>query len=103
MKTFTATLISFVALSVSVVQAASMNAAGISLLEEFEGYEANFYNDPSGIQTICYGYNCEANDCSGLSPPLSQAQCTDLLKKTLTTYENCVSEKSDSSLLWQPY
>lgn len=68
-----------------------MNAAGIQLLESFEGYEANFYNDPSGIKTICYGYNCEANDCSGLSPPLSQAQCTDLLKKTLTTYENCVS------------
>jgi hypothetical protein len=44
----------------------SINAAGLDLIESFEGFYANFYIDPVGIKTIGYGHACHVNDCSNL-------------------------------------
>jgi len=95
MKIFFTALLSFITLSsfFASVQGAKLNAAGVSLIEEFEGYRSDFYTDATGHKTICYGYNCDAHDCSGLRPPLSKARCTTLLESTLKTYEDCVSYK----------
>lgn len=75
------------------------NAAGISLIKEFEGWYPNFYTDPVGIRTIGYGHACHVWDCSvplnGKYPvPLSSANGHNLLVDDLAypgRYEKCVA------------
>lgn len=75
------------------------NQAGINLIKEFEGFEANFYTDPVGIKTIGYGHACHVWDCSvplngKYSVPLTLATGEALLKDDLAypgRYEQCVT------------
>ncbi|WP_046060013.1 lysozyme [Paracidovorax citrulli] len=59
------------------------SAAGIALIEEFEGFRAQAYRDPVGIWTIGYGFTrgVEAGD------RITRAQADDRLRAELATYE----------------
>ncbi|CAG2109473.1 unnamed protein product [Medioppia subpectinata] len=65
---------------------------GLNLLKSAEGWRANFYYDQIGLKTIGYGHACKwHNNCNDIHPPLSQQQGTDLLKKDLVEFENCIN------------
>ncbi|ODM95328.1 hypothetical protein Ocin01_11353 [Orchesella cincta] len=49
-------LTALVAVSTAAKYTGPTNAAGLSLIKEFEGFYANFYTDPVGIKTIGYGH-----------------------------------------------
>lgn len=73
-----------------------INAAGLSLIKSFEGFEPRWYRDPVGIWTIGYGHTDAAGTpkhaaSEGLN--LSEAAATALLADDLGQYEAAV-EKS---------
>lgn len=74
---------------------ASINAEGIKLIKEFEGFFKNPYRDPVGLWTVGYGHLCgdggTDSKCSdtGFSYPLTEATATALLKKDLPNYTKC--------------
>ena len=61
---------------------------GLALIEGFEGYEADWYNDVVGVRTIGYGWTGKLPD--GYIAPLSKAQARSLLRETVGSYEECV-------------
>lgn len=79
--------------------AAPINDGAIKLIESLEGFRANYYTI-DGDQTIGYGHDCtQRKDCSGITPPLSQAQGETLLRKDLTDYESCVCKLPNAANL----
>ena len=79
-----------IALVAGSVSARQINAAGLALIKEFEGFYPRFYKDPVGIRTIGYGHACHVNDCSKVHEPMSEADATKLLLKDLSEYEGCI-------------
>ncbi|ODM92683.1 Lysozyme, partial [Orchesella cincta] len=75
------------------------NQAGRNLIKEFEGFYANFYNDPVGIRTIGYGHACHVWSCSNplngkYRVPLTRSTAEQLLIEDLGApgrYEGCVN------------
>jgi len=76
--------------AISLVSGRNINAAGLSLIKEFEGFRANFYGDAVGIRTIGYGHACQGTACDGIKAPLTQAEGEALLMKDLVRFEACV-------------
>ena len=71
-----------------------INAAGLSLVKEFEGFEPRWYKDPVGIQTIGYGHTDAAGEpkyaaTKGLV--LTEAKATEILRNDLQKYADAVS------------
>ena len=107
--------------------ASPIDQGTISLIEQLEGFEPNFYDDANGQKTIGksssssppfpfyfstpspsnnpppptgYGHDCaELNDCSTINPPLTQDQATTLLMSDLTSYETCVCAMPNAGAL----
>ncbi|MCJ1441477.1 MAG: hypothetical protein MMC23_001966 [Stictis urceolatum] len=72
-------------------KAAAINAGTLALIEQEEGFRANFYNDQQGEKTIGYGHDCvQLQDCGSIHAPITKAQGVALLKKDLKSYESCV-------------
>ncbi|MCK8779098.1 lysozyme [Rhizobium sp. NTR19] len=72
-----------------------INAAGLSLVKEFEGFEPRWYKDPVGIWTIGYGHTDAAGDpkyaaTKGLV--LTEAKATEILQNDLQKYADAVSK-----------
>ncbi|PAP77860.1 lysozyme [Rubrivirga marina] len=65
-----------------------ISAAGLALIEGFEGFEPDWYLDPVGVRTIAYGWTGPLPD--GLVPPLSEAEGRRLLRDTVGAYETAV-------------
>ena len=61
---------------------------GLALIEQFEGFRADWYDDPVGVRTIGYGWTHDLPD--GLEPPLSEPEARDLLRQTVGEYEAAV-------------
>ncbi|CAI2170276.1 14645_t:CDS:2 [Funneliformis geosporum] len=70
-----------------------INAEGLELVKDFEGFRADFYNDLAGHKTIGYGHNCDAdpNKCKDIKAPITQAQAEELLKTDLAKFEGHVT------------
>lgn len=66
-----------------------MNQAGLSMLEQFEGFVANFKDDGAGHKSIGFGHNCDAQPCAGIQAPISKAQAQTLLQKDIGQFETC--------------
>ena len=72
-----------------------INAAGLSLVKEFEGFEPSWYKDPVGIRTIGYGHTDAAGDpkyAATKSLVLSEAKATEILRNDLQKYADAVSK-----------
>ncbi|CAG8764744.1 6618_t:CDS:2 [Funneliformis caledonium] len=70
-----------------------INAEGLNLIKEFEGFRADFYQDAAGHKTIGYGHNCDAdpNKCKGINAPLTKAQAEELLRTDIAKFEGYVT------------
>lgn len=66
---------------------------GINLIKKYEGFYSKPYLDPVGIPTIGYGitYYPDGKKVTLKDKTLTNEQATDLLKITLTNYENSVN------------
>ncbi|CAG2171840.1 unnamed protein product [Oppiella nova] len=68
-----------------------MGQAGLNLLENAEGFVATFYYDQIGQKTIGYGHACIwHNNCDDITPPITEAQGTQILMSDLVEFEQCV-------------
>lgn len=65
-----------------------ISADGLALIEQFEGFRPDWYDDPVGVRTIGFGWT---HDLPGrLEPPLSESEGRDLLRETVGEYEAAV-------------
>ena len=62
--------------------------AGLALIEDFEGFEPDWYLDPVGVRTIAFGWTGELP--AGYAPPLTRAEGRRLLRDTVGRYESAV-------------
>ncbi|CAO3588379.1 unnamed protein product [Absidia cylindrospora] len=69
-----------------------LNAKGLSLIKELEGWNDTFYDDGRDKYTIGYGHNCDADSthCANLHPPISRAEGESLLKKDVSGFESYI-------------
>lgn len=70
--------------------------AGLQLIEDFEGYRADWYADPVGVRTIGIGWTRALPD--GFRAPLSKAEAWRLLRQTVVEYEAAVRRYVDVPL-----
>ncbi len=70
--------------------------AGLALIQQFEGFEPDWYLDPVGVRTIAYGWTGPLPD--DLTPPLTEAQGRRLLRDTVGAYEAAVRRHVDVPL-----
>ncbi len=70
--------------------------AGLTLIEQFEGFEPDWYLDPVGVPTIAFGWTGALPD--GLTPPLTRGQGRQLLRQTVGRYGDAVREAIDVPL-----
>lgn len=69
---------------------------GLQLIEDFEGYRADWYADPTGVQTIGIGWTHDLPD--GFAAPLSHAEARRLLRQSAGEYEAAVRRHADVPL-----
>ncbi len=73
-----------------------LSDAGAQLIEDFEGYRADWYSDPVGVRTIGIGWTRELP--AGFSAPLSRSEARRLLAETVGDYERAVRHNVDQPL-----
>ena len=73
-----------------------ISAAGLALIERFEGFMPDWYLDPVGVRTIAYGWTHALPD--GFDPPLTEAEGRQLLRQTVGAYEDAVRRLVDVPL-----
>ncbi|KAI8318655.1 glycoside hydrolase family 24 protein [Martensiomyces pterosporus] len=71
----------------------SVNAAGIALLKEFEGFVASPSPDPIGLPTVGYGHLCQTKGCSEVKQgfPLTPSTAEELLRTDVPKYATCLA------------
>lgn len=70
-----------------------VNAAGLSLIKSFEGFEPRWYLDPVGIRTLGYGHTDAAGDPKYAATKgiiLTEAAATEILANDLGQYAAAV-------------
>ncbi|GMK53509.1 hypothetical protein CspeluHIS016_0100950 [Cutaneotrichosporon spelunceum] len=79
---------------------ALLNAAGIALVKEFEGFVPSPAPDPIGLPTVGYGHLCETKGCGEVRYkfPLTQATASQLLNDDLPRYTTCLGEMLGSGV-----
>lgn len=72
----------------------TVNAAGLALIKEFEGFVPNVYNDPVGYPTVGYGHLCKSSGCAEVKYgfPLSEETGTALLNDDIPNYTSCMAD-----------
>ena len=73
-----------------------LSDAGHLLVERFEGFRADWYADPAGVQTIGFGWTGDLPD--GFRPPLAVDDARRLLRQTVGRYEDAVRRLVDVPL-----
>ena len=73
-----------------------LSDAGLQLIEDFEGYRADWYADPVGVRTIGIGWTRELPE--GFAAPLSHAEARRLLRESAGEYEAAVRRHVDVPL-----
>ena len=73
-----------------------LSDAGAQLIEDFEGYRADWYDDPVGVRTIGIGWTRELPE--GFRAPLSRPEARRLLRETIGDYEHAVRRNVDVPL-----
>ncbi|KAJ9643628.1 hypothetical protein H2201_006266 [Coniosporium apollinis] len=76
----------------------TVNDGTIAMLKELEGFRATPYTDVNR-PAIGYGHQCRLPGCAELSPPISEAEATELMLQDLETYRNCLTAKLGSVTL----
>lgn len=80
-----------------------MNQAGLTLLEGYESFKPNFYNDGTGTITIGYGHACgssaTSSRCNYIHAPITEAQGQQLLQTDIGQYETCVCNTAGAGSL----
>lgn len=68
------------------------SAAGLALIQEFEGFSAKPYRCPAGVPTIGYGSTRyeDGRRVSMSDPPISESRASQILAATLSGYELAV-------------
>ncbi|CAM1507566.1 Fc.00g072070.m01.CDS01 [Cosmosporella sp. VM-42] len=79
----------------------NVNAATTALIESFEGFRPNVYNDPSGNPTVGYGHLCQKSNCAEVpySIPLSKADGESLLRDDLKPAQQCITLDTNSKVV----
>jgi lysozyme len=68
-----------------------LNAAGLTLIKEFEGFRGRAYRDPVGIWTIGYGHTSAAGAPQVFSgQDISEAQASEILARDVETFSAAV-------------
>lgn len=72
-----------------------VNQATVDLVKEFEGYEPNPYDDPTGHETVGYGHLCTQSGCTEVPYPfpLSEAEAAQLLQSDMKSYTTCAANE----------
>ncbi|KAH6989119.1 lysozyme-like domain-containing protein [Ilyonectria sp. MPI-CAGE-AT-0026] len=89
----------------SSVQAAcvgpEVNEATISLIESFEGFEADVYIDATGNPTVGYGHLCTQANCAEVpyDIPLSDADAEQLLRDDIKVAQQCITLDTTSQVV----
>ncbi|KAJ2803367.1 hypothetical protein H4R21_002059 [Coemansia helicoidea] len=70
-----------------------INAAGMSLVEQWEGFVARPKPDPIGLPTVGYGHLCQQSNCAEVkySFPLTRATAESLLADDIPKYTSCLA------------
>ena len=68
----------------------AVSPAGLALIEQFEGFAPDWYNDPVGVRTIGFGWTGPLP--AGATPPLSHADARRLLRETVEGYAGAVRD-----------
>lgn len=71
------------------------NAAGVALIEEFEGCRLTAYQDSVGVWTIGYGHT---GPDVHIALRITQAQADALLAEDLASFEKCVNDAVSHSI-----
>ncbi|KAF7562604.1 hypothetical protein G7046_g1518 [Stylonectria norvegica] len=102
----TSQILSFCLLgAVSKVHAActgpEVNEATISLVESFEGFSADVYDDPTGNPTVGYGHLCTEANCAEVpyTIPLSDADGESLLRDDIRKAQQCITLDTTSAVV----
>ena len=77
-----------------------VNTGTINLIKEFEGFVPSPRPDPIGLPTVGYGHLCKNKGCSEVPFrfPLTEANAATLLRRDLTTFQNCVNSYINRSV-----
>ncbi len=74
---------------------------GLALIEQFEGFEPDWYLDPVGVATIAFGWTGPLPD--GFTAPLSREEGRQLLRQTVGRYGDAVRDAIDVPLSQAQY
>ena len=66
----------------------AVSPAGLALIERFEGFVPDWYDDPVGVRTIGFGWTGPLP--AGTAPPLSLGDARRLLRETVEGYADAV-------------
>ncbi|KAF4982198.1 hypothetical protein FZEAL_2082 [Fusarium zealandicum] len=77
-----------------------VNQATLDLVEEFEGFRAEVYVDPTGNPTVGYGHLCKQSGCSDVPCPipLSDADGEKLLREDIKVAQQCITLDTTSEV-----
>ncbi|KAJ2393076.1 hypothetical protein H4S02_000426 [Coemansia sp. RSA 2611] len=77
-----------------------VNAAGINLIAQWEGFVASPKPDPIGLPTVGYGHLCKQKNCAEVKYkfPLSKTTAKQLLNDDLPTYTACLAKVLNSKV-----
>ncbi|KAJ2383155.1 hypothetical protein GGI23_007210 [Coemansia sp. RSA 2559] len=71
----------------------TIDAAGINLIAQFEGFVASPSPDPIGLPTVGYGHLCQQKNCAEVKYkfPLTTTTAKELLSDDLPKYTKCLA------------
>ncbi|KAK1762192.1 lysozyme-like domain-containing protein [Phialemonium atrogriseum] len=84
--------------------ASLVNQATLELVQSFEGWFPDIYDDPDGNPTVGWGHLCADANCSDVPYPipLSEQDGTALLQSDLKIAQRCITDDIDSSVVLNP-
>ncbi|KAJ2357403.1 hypothetical protein GGF43_001480 [Coemansia sp. RSA 2618] len=77
-----------------------LNAAGINLIAQWEGFVASPKPDPIGLPTVGYGHLCQRKGCSEVKYkfPLTKTTAKQLLSDDIPKYTKCLASYLNSKV-----
>eukprot|EP01128_Nolandella_sp_AFSM9_P004669 TRINITY_DN212_c0_g1_i1.p2 TRINITY_DN212_c0_g1~~TRINITY_DN212_c0_g1_i1.p2 ORF type:complete len:172 (-),score=56.05 TRINITY_DN212_c0_g1_i1:118-633(-) len=89
----TLTLLITLSLCIALVAGKKTNTEGVNLIKSFEGWRSCWYKDAAGYPTIGYGHLIKSSDPYKQGSCITEAQGIALLKKDLSSAENCLNKQ----------